>query len=111
MSEPARERALEAALLRLYEAWARLPIPRGYTRPYYAERFRQTIVPGFKRYKGGIRAVKDVLLKRTTEGFERLHSYPSLTVEHLVASGEWDDLFSEPFRKAARSKLRRLTRP
>ena len=110
MVHVSRERALEAALLRLYEAWARLPIPPGQNRPYYAERFRQTIVPGCKRYKGGVRAVKDVLLKRT-DGFERLRGDLELTVEWLVGSGEWDDLFSEPFRRAARNKLSQISRP
>jgi hypothetical protein len=84
----------------LYEAWARLPIPNGSTRPFRAERFRQTIVPGCKRYKG-VEAVKDVLPK-STAGFERLKPYPGLTVEYLVASGKWDDLFNEPFRQLAK---------
>ncbi|HUA86597.1 MAG TPA: hypothetical protein VMB85_22215 [Bryobacteraceae bacterium] len=106
MADKSRERALESALLNLYEAWARLPISPGYTRPYRAERFRQTVVPSCKRYKGGVQAVKDVLLKTTTHGFERLRPYPKLTVEYLVASGEWDDLFTEPLRKLARKKLR-----
>ncbi len=105
MADKSRESALEGALLHLYEQWARLPIGPGYTRPYRAERFRQTIVPGCKRYKGGVEAVKDVLLKTTTHGFERLRPYPHLTVEYLVASGEWDDLFTESFRKLARKKL------
>ncbi|HLM98875.1 MAG TPA: hypothetical protein VK335_06315 [Bryobacteraceae bacterium] len=105
MVSKSRERALEDALFGLYKAWARLPIPPGYTRPYRAERFRQTIVPECKRYKGGVQAVKDVLLNLKATGFERLGPYPHLTVEHLVASGDWDDLFTEPFRKLARKKL------
>jgi hypothetical protein len=110
MADRSREHALEGALFGLYEAWARLPIPPGYTRPYRAERFRQTIVPGCKRYKGGVEAVKDVLRKRTTTGFERLKPHPRLTVEHLVASGQWNDLFTEPFRKLARKKLREISK-
>jgi hypothetical protein len=107
-SKRSRERALEAELFRLYRAWAALPIPPGHTRPYYAERFRQTITAGCKRYKGGIRAVKDVLLKRTG-GFKRLRGHPELTVDHLVVSGHWDDLFAEPFRRAARAKLKQIS--
>jgi hypothetical protein len=104
MADRSRERALEGALLHLYDAWTKLPIPLGQTRPYRAERFRQTIVPGCKRYKGGVEAVKDILLKRTS-GFERLKPHPHLTVEHLVAGGHWDDLFAENFRRLARKKL------
>src|SRR5437870_4021131 len=106
MADKSRERSLEGALFRLYEAWARLPISPGYQRPYYAERFRQTIVPGCKRYKGGIRAVKDVLGKPTL-GADRLRPYPNLTVEYLVLSGEWNDLFDETYRKLARIGLKK----
>jgi hypothetical protein len=95
MADNSRECAPEVALSKLYEEWARLPIPTGCKRPYYAERFRQTIVPGCKRYKGGVQAVKDVLEKKKASGFVRLRSYPHLTVEHLVASGEWNDLFDQ----------------
>lgn len=109
MADESREGALEGALFRLYEAWARLPIAPGYQRPYYAERFRQTIVPGCKRYKGGIQAVKDVLGKATL-GADRLKLYPDLTVEHLVLSGDWDDLFNETYRKLARIGLKKLSK-
>src|SRR5437879_630987 len=104
MSDEARERALESALLRLYNAWSRLPVPPGRKRPYYAERFRQMIVPGCVRYKGGINAVRHVLLYWTS-GFERLEEHPNLTVEQLVISGKWDDLFDSSDRTIARAKL------
>jgi hypothetical protein len=109
MIDRSRERALEGALFALYEAWSKLPIPPGKERPYYAERFRQTIVPACKRYKGGVRAVKDVLGK-ATGGVERLKSSPHLTVEHLVLSGEWDDLFSDTYRKLARIGLKQFSK-
>jgi|ERR1017187_2845071 hypothetical protein len=109
MADQSRERALESALFALYEAWSRLPIPPGKRRPYYAERFRQTVVPTCKRYKGGVQAVKDVLGK-ATGGAERLKAYPDLTVEHLVLSGEWDDLFHEKYRKLARIGLKKLSK-
>ena len=102
MINDSRERALEGVLFALYERWWK-------ELGYRAERFRQTIVPGCKRYKGGVRAAKDILLKETG-GFQRLSDHPKLTVEWLVASGQWDDLFAEPLRVAARSKLRRISK-
>ena len=104
MFDEVREVALENVLLRLYEAWASLPPTPICPRPYYAERFRQAIVPGCKRYKGGVRAVKDMLRKRDV-GPGRLKSYPSLTIEHLVLSGEWDDLFNATDRNLARRRF------
>ena len=104
MFDKARERALERALLRLYEGWASLPPTPTCPRPYYAERFRQAIVPECKHYKGGVQAVKDILAKRDVRG-GRLKSYPHLTVEYLVLSGEWDDLFNETDRNLARLRL------
>ena len=110
MLDKARERALESALFLLYEAWARLPITPEHPRPYYAERFRQTIVPGCKRYKGGVQAVKDILAKRSMGG-GRLRSDPYLTVEYLVLSGEWDDLFNETDRNLARLRFNNFHAP
>jgi hypothetical protein len=104
MSDKCRECALESALLRLYEAWASLPPTPTCPRPYYAERFRQAIVPGCKHYKGGVQAVKNILAKRDV-GAGRLRSYPHLTVEYLVLSGEWDDLFNETDRNLARLRF------
>ena len=103
MADKSRERALEA-VLRLYKEWAKLPIAPGKKRPYYAERFRQAIVPGCIKYKGGVAAVEGVLSKRTA-GFERLKPNPDLTVEYLVASGDWDDLIAERYRKEALLRL------
>ena len=107
MLDKARERALESALLLLYEALSRLPITPEHPRPYYAERFRQTIVPGCKRYKGGVQAVRDILGKREVDA-RRLKSYPDLTVEYLVSSGKWDDLFNETDRNLARLGLKKI---
>jgi hypothetical protein len=107
MLDKVRERALESALLLLYEAWADLPITAEHPRPYYAERFRQTIVPGCKRYKGGVQAVKDILAKREVDAM-RLKCYPDLTVEYLVSSGKWNDLFNEADRTLARLRVKKL---
>jgi hypothetical protein len=65
--------------------------------------------PAVGDIKGGVEAVQDVLLKRTA-GFERLKPHPHLNVEYLVASGKWDDLFSEPFLKLARKKLSEISK-
>src|SRR5882672_9496749 len=101
MIEKIRESALEGALFRLYQKWLQLPVQPGHARPYRAERFRQMIVPGCKNYKGGVLAVQHVLTTRTS-GFERLKDTPELTVESLVASGQWNDLIREPYQKVAR---------
>jgi hypothetical protein len=108
MDRKAKERALECALLNLYRTWSTLPIPAGFSRPYYAERFRQMIVPGCVRYVGGVAAIRHVLTKRTL-GLERLKAYPDLTVEALVATGKWDDLISEPYRTVARKRMARMS--
>ena len=78
----------------------------GHELGYRAEGFRQTIVPGCKRYKGGVRTVEDVLTKSTSV-FTRLRNHPNLTVEHLVLSGEWDDLIREEYRVLAGKRLAR----
>jgi hypothetical protein len=98
MSDGDRERALEGVLFHLYERWWN-------ELGYRAERFRQMIVPGCKRYKGARGAVRHVLTTRTL-GFERLRPYPEMTVENLVASGEWDDVLGGPlWSKLAKSRL------
>jgi hypothetical protein len=107
MHDKARERTLESALLFLYEAWADLPITTEHPRPYYAERFRQTIVPECKRYKGGVQAVRDILGKREVDT-RRFKCYPDLTVEYLVSSGKWDDLFNPADRTLARLRLKKI---
>lgn len=94
MAPNRRETDLEAALFALYKQWSQLPIPAGFSRAYYAERFRQMIVPGCKRYRGGIAAVKHVLTMHTT-GFARLKPYPELTVESLIATGDWNDVLGD----------------
>ena len=67
------------------------------------------IVPGCKNYKGAVRAIQHVLTKRTL-GLHRLKAYPEMTVEYLVASGAWDDLIDEPFRKVARKRVKEISK-
>ena len=105
-STTARERALEAALFHLYrDVWPHLPLKPG-EKPYYAERFRQQIVAGCKCYIGGVQAVKRAIRRETT-GRERLKNHPEVTLEALVLSGEWDDLFDDDDRRIAAEKLGR----
>jgi hypothetical protein len=112
MSSMARERALEDALFRLYKEWARLPIRPGYKRPYYAERFRQMIVPDCRRYKGGIAAAREVIYGGTTGGFSFLRDqgHLDLSVENLILQAEWADLFTDRDRLVACQKLRRFSK-
>jgi len=102
-----RERVLEAALFGLYQAWARLPIPQDRLRPFFAEKFRQMIVPGCKLYKGGVEAVRHILFKSKTSVLDHLaeNRRVDLSVESLVLSGDWDDLFTPQDRKRAAEKL------
>ena len=99
MPDETRERALERALFALYQTWWR-------ELGWRAEKFRQMIVPGCKIYKGGIGTVRHLIHKRKTTGLDGLANRQELTVEHLVLSGQWDDLFDEMDRNAARKKLR-----
>src|SRR5437588_11614800 len=104
MIDKSHARALEGALLALYQAWSRLPIPPGKKRRYYANYIRQMFTPGCKRYIGGVATVKQLIHKQTS-GLERLKGHPELTVENLVLSRKWDELFDESDRTAARQNL------
>jgi hypothetical protein len=104
MPDRSRERALEGALLALYQAWAQLPIPPGKKRRYYANYIHQMFTPGCQRYRGGIATAKHVIHKRTS-GLERLKGHPELTVESLVLDRKWADLFDDSDRSAARKNL------
>lgn len=104
MANKSREAALESALLGLYYAWARLPIAPGKKRRWYANYIRQMFTPGCVRYRGGIETVKHVIHKQTS-GLDKLRAHPELTVERLVLSGEWDDLFDNGDREMASRNL------
>lgn len=101
MADSSRERALEGALFRLYERWWHELKPNGWR----AEKFRQMITPDCQLYKGGIWTVRHLLYTRAAAGFLKLRDRPDLTVESLVLSGDWDDLFDDQDRLAARKKL------
>lgn len=112
MPGKSRGSALEDALFNLYEQWYRLPPGRDRTRPYRAERFRQMIVPGCKRFKGGVEAARHVLYRGETDGFSflRAHGRLDLSVEKLILDPKWTDLFTEADRSAARRKLGKVPR-
>ena len=95
------EPALEAALFQLYEQWWR-------ECGYRAERFRQTIVPGCKKYKGGIAAARAVIHRSVTGGWSALQKKNrlDLSVEALVLKEPWSQLFSDQDKVVARKKLR-----
>jgi hypothetical protein len=101
MTDATRERALEGALFHLYEQWRNLG--------YRAERFRQMVVPGCKRYKGGVAAVRGLVYGRPAAGFAFLREKRrlDLSVENLILQQEWADLFSDRDRLAACQKLRK----
>jgi len=105
MTDLATEADLERELLRLYRKWATLGYP--------ANRFYQTFTRGCKRYKGGVNAVQDVVLKHGTGGFERLRemSRIDLTLENrIVLNREWNHLFSLKVCNTAAWKLERISR-
>jgi len=105
MADKPRERALEGALFRLYEQWWQ-------ECDYRAERFRQTIVPGCKNYKGGIAAARNVIYRPITAGFSVLREKNrlDLSVEALVLKKPWSELFSDRDKLIACQKLRKLSK-
>src|SRR5271169_6669144 len=105
MANLATESDLERKLLRLHHKWAALG--------YRASRFYQTFTKGCKRYKGGINAVQDVVLKSGTGGFERLDDMGriDLTLEkRIVLNREWTRLFSLKACNAAARKLESISK-
>ena len=105
MFDESRERALEAALLRLYERWWHDLKPKGWR----AEKFRQMIDPSAQNYRGGVWTVRHLLYTRETTGFHKLRSRPDLTVESLVLDEQWSDVFDAYDKKAARKKLAEIS--
>ena len=96
------EADLEAELERLYRQWGALG--------YWAKQFHQTFSRGRKKYKGGVAAVRSVLVKDTTDGFAFLkeRNRPDLTVETLVMKPECQRLFTDVDRRIASMKLTRV---
>jgi hypothetical protein len=101
MPDKSRERALEEALLNLSEKW-RYEIGQDC---WLAVRFRRMINPKDSDYRGGVWTVRHLLYNREASGFRRLRNHPALTVESLVLKGEWDDIFDEHDKRAAKKHL------
>ena len=72
------EADLEGLLLRLYQKWEALG--------YRASRFYQMFMLDCKRYRGGIAAIRNVVSKSGTGGFEKLVGMGrlDLTVEKAI---------------------------
>ena len=66
------------------------------------------INPTDKDYRGGVWTVRHLLYTPQQSGFKKLHKHPSLTVEQFVLSGEWDDIFDDHDKEAARRKLAKI---
>ena len=100
MTELKTQRDLEGELFLLYRKWQTLGYP--------ANRFYQTFAKGCKRYKGGVRAVEDAVLKPGAGGFERLKEIGrlDLTLEKwIVLNPKWAHLFSDEVYSAAGRKV------
>jgi hypothetical protein len=84
MTDFESEADLEALLLRLYRKWETLG--------YRASRFYQMFMPHCKQYRGGIAAIRNVVSKSGTGGFEKLVEMGrlDLTVEKaIILNPKW----------------------
>jgi hypothetical protein len=105
MTDLETETDLEALLLRLYQKWRTLGYP--------ANRFYQMFTPHCKQYRGGIAAIRNVVSKSGTGGFERLLEMGrlDLTVEKaIVLNPKWTHLFSDNLRNMAQRKVNRVSK-
>jgi len=101
-----RERALESALFALSERW-RYDIGPDC---WLARRFRRMINRNDAAYRGGIWTVRHLLYTPQQSGFKKLKKHAALTVESFVLSGDWDDIFDEYDKQAARRKLDQISK-
>jgi hypothetical protein len=94
------EADLEIELAQIYQKWEALG--------YRASRFYQMFMRHCKRYKGGIAAVRDVVSKSGTGGFEKLAKLDrlDLTLEKaIVLNRDWTHLFSSNLCIIAQRKI------
>ena len=68
------------------------------------------INPNDSDYRGGIWTVRHLLYTPQQSGFKKLHKHAHLTVESLVLSGEWDDIFDRHDKQAAQKKLASISK-
>jgi len=94
------ESDLEIELEQMYQKWEALE--------YRASRFYQMFTRHCKRYKGGIAAVRSVVSKSGTGGFEKLAKLGrlDLTLEKaIVLNRNWTHLFSTNLCMIAQRKI------
>jgi len=68
------------------------------------------INPKDSDYRGGVWTVRHLLYTPQQSGFKKLHGNPDLTVESLVLSGAWDDIFDKHDKQAAQKKLASISK-
>lgn len=105
MRDESRERALENELSRLYEQWWHELEPGR-----RVDKIWQMIDPQCKTYKGGVWTVRHLLYTDETAGVIKRENDLDLTVEGLVLSGEWDDIFDDYDKLAARKRLHKMAK-
>lgn len=100
MTKLATEVDLEIELMRLHHDWE--------TVGYRARRFYQMFMKHCKRYSGGIAAVRNVVSKSGTGGFDELvkRGRLDLTLEKaIVLNRHWTHLFSRSLCIIAQRKV------
>jgi len=97
------DQEIERELLRLYYEWQKIGYP--------ANRIYQTFMPHCKRYKGGVAAIRDVILFNT-QGLARLREEKrlDLAVEQLVLDQRWKHCFTDRDRNLAGENLNRFSK-
>src|ERR1041385_1861605 len=100
MRDPSREHELEQALAELYGEWWRALEPNVNT-----DKFWQMIDPNCKTYRGGVWMVRHLLYAMENEQAVKPQRTGGSSVEELVLSGDWDDLFDANDKLAAKRRL------
>lgn len=105
MRDESRERALENELSLLFDQWWHELESGGRN-----DKFWQMIDPHCKNYKGGVWMVRHLLYDDETNGVIKRQNPLDSTVEGLVLGGEWDDLFDDYDKLAARKRLQKISK-
>ena len=105
MRDQSRERALEAELSCLYEQWWHELEPGP-----GKDKIWQMIDPQCNGYKGGVWAVRHLLYREEAGSVIKRENDLQSTVEGLVLSGDWDDIFDDYDKLAARKRLHRMAK-
>jgi len=105
MRNESRERELETVLFGLYEQWWHELEP-----DWRTDKFWQMIDPQCRNYKGGVWTIRHLLYSNDADSFIKPQEQPNMTVESLVLSGDWDDIFDDYDKLAAKKKLSKLAK-